>query len=72
MLGTGSWRVQFDVPAGSYVMRAVVREPGGLTGSADRRIDVRPLSGPDVAVSDLVLGSSLGGSATPVWGAPGL
>ena len=61
VLGTGAWRVQFDVPAGSYVMRAVVREPGGLTGSADRRIDVRPLAGPDVAVSDLVLGSALGG-----------
>ena len=61
VLGTGSWRVQFDVPAGSYVMRAVVREPGGLTGSADRRIDVRPLAGPDVSVSDLVLGSALGG-----------
>jgi len=61
VLGTGSWRVQFDVPAGSYVMRAVVREPGGLTGSADRRIDVRPLAGPDVSVSDLILGSALGG-----------
>ena len=60
-LGTGSWQVSFDVPAGSFIMRAVVREPGGLTGSADRRIDVRPLSGPDVAVSDLVLGSALGG-----------
>lgn len=60
-LGTGSWQVQFDVPAGSFIMRAVVREPGGLTGSADRRIDVRPLAGPDVAVSDLVLGSALGG-----------
>ena len=61
VLGTGHWRVQFDVPAGDYIMRAVVREPGGLTGSADRRIEVRPLAGPDVAVSDLVLGSSLGG-----------
>lgn len=60
-LGTGAWRVQFNVPAGSYVMRAVVREPGGLVGSADRRIEVRPLSGPDVVVSDLVLGSALGG-----------
>ena len=60
-MGTGSWQVSFDVPAGSFIMRAVVREPGGLTGSADRRIDVRPLSGPDVAVSDLVLGSALGG-----------
>ncbi|MDQ3170769.1 MAG: VWA domain-containing protein [Acidobacteriota bacterium] len=60
-LGTGTWQVQFDVPPGSFIMRAVVREPGGLTGSADRRIDVRPLAGPDVAVSDLVLGSALGG-----------
>ena len=49
----GAWRVQFTVPAGSYLMRAVVREPGGLAGSADRRIDVRPLDGPDVTVSDL-------------------
>ena len=60
-LGTGSWRVQFDVPAGSYLMRAVVREPGGLLGSADRRLDVRPLDGPDVAASDLVIGSAMGG-----------
>ncbi|HEX4932661.1 MAG TPA: hypothetical protein VFV33_05735, partial [Gemmatimonadaceae bacterium] len=60
-LGTGTYRVQFNVPAGSYMMRTVVREPGGLVGSADRRIDVRPLNGPDVTASDLVLGSSLGG-----------
>jgi tetratricopeptide (TPR) repeat protein len=53
--------VQFIVPAGSYIMRVVVREPGGLVGSADRRIDVRPLDGPEVAVSDLVLGSALAG-----------
>lgn len=57
-MGAGTWRVQFSVPAGNYLMRAVVREPGGLTGSADRRIEVRPLDTPDVAVSDLVLGSS--------------
>lgn len=63
-LGLGSWRVQFNVPPGAYLMRAVVREPGGLIGSADRRIDVRPLDGPDVTVSDLVLGSAL--SALPV------
>jgi VWFA-related protein len=61
VLGEGSWRVHFDVPAGSYLMRTVVREPGGLVGSTDRRIEVRPLDGPDVAVSDLVLGSALGG-----------
>jgi VWFA-related protein len=60
-VGSGSWRVHFDVPAGSYLMRTVVREPGGLVGSADRRIEVRPLDGPDVTVSDLVLGSALGG-----------
>ena len=60
-LGTGNWRVQFNVPAGSYVMRAVVREPGGLIGSADRRIDVKALDGPDVTASDLVIGSAMAG-----------
>jgi VWFA-related protein len=60
-LGTGAWRVQFSLPAGSYVMRAVVREPGGLVGSADRRLEVRPLDGPDLTASDLVLGSALSG-----------
>jgi VWFA-related protein len=60
-LGTGAWRAQFSVPAGDYMMRLVVREPGGLTGSADRRFDVRPLTGPDVTASDLVIGSALGG-----------
>lgn len=63
-MGTGTWRVQFSVPAGQYLMRAVVREPGGLTGSADRRIEVRPLDTPEVAVSDLILGSSA--AAIPV------
>jgi VWFA-related protein len=60
-VGSGAWRVQFTVPAGSYMMRTVVREPGGLVGSADRRIDVRPLDGPDVTASDLVVGSALSG-----------
>lgn len=63
-LGTGTWRVQFALPAGNYLMRTVVREPGGLSGSADRRIDVRPLDTPDVAVSDLILGSQA--TALPV------
>ncbi len=54
---TGTWRIQFSVPAGTYLMRAVVREPGGLSGSADRRIEVRPLDTPDIAVSDLIIGS---------------
>jgi hypothetical protein len=60
-LGSGTWRVQFNVPPGSYMMRMVVREPGGLVGSADRRFDVRPLTGPDVTTSDLVIGSALSG-----------
>lgn len=56
-IGTGTWRVQFALPPGNYLMRTVVREPGGLSGSADRRIEVRPLDTPDIAVSDLILGS---------------
>ena len=56
--GTGLFRVQFELPAGSYLMRAVVREPGGLVGSADRRFHVRPLGGPGVTAGDLVLGSA--------------
>ena len=63
-VGAGAWRVQFTVPPGQYMMRAVVREPGGLAGSADRRLDVRALEGPDVSVSDLVIGSAV--SALPV------
>ncbi|HEY7056601.1 MAG TPA: VWA domain-containing protein [Vicinamibacterales bacterium] len=59
-LGHGTYHVQFEVPPGSYMMRAVVREPGGLLGSADRRLDVRDVSGPSVAASDLVLGSADG------------
>ena len=62
-VGSSAWRVQFSVPAGSYLMRTVMREPGGLAGSADWRIDVRPPDGPEVAASDLVLGSVL--SALP-------
>lgn len=57
-IGRGVYRVQFEVPAGTYMMRAVVREPGGLLGSADRRFQVRPLRGPGVTASDLVLGSA--------------
>ena len=60
-LGRGAWRVHFNVPPGSYLMRTVVREPGGLSGSADRRLEVKALDGPDVTVSDLVIGSAIGG-----------
>ncbi len=56
--GTGYYRVQFELRPGIYLMRAVVREPGGLLGSADRRFQVRALGGPSVAASDLVLGSA--------------
>jgi VWFA-related protein len=62
--GIGTYRVHFDVPPGSYMMRTVVREPGGLVGSADRKLDVRGLSGPDVTVGDVILGSVTG--ALPV------
>ena len=54
--GRASYRVQFDVPPGDYLMRAIVREPGGQLGSADRRFHVRSMSGPGVSVSDLILG----------------
>jgi VWFA-related protein len=59
-LGHSTYRVQFDAPPGSYLMRAVVREPGGLLGSADRRIQVRDVAGPAVAASDLVIASADG------------
>jgi VWFA-related protein len=62
--GVGAYRVHFEVPPGSYMMRTVVREPGGLVGSADRKLDVRGLSGPDVTVGDVILGSVTG--ALPV------
>ena len=59
-LGHSTYRVQFDAPPGSYLMRAVVREPGGLLGSADRKIQVGDVAGPSVAASDLVLASADG------------
>ena len=55
--GQGTWRARFDLPAGEYLMRCVVREPGGLAGSADRQFVVRSLAGPDPAASDLLLGT---------------
>lgn len=56
--GTGYFRVQFELPPGQYLMRAVVREPGGLLGSADRRFQVRALGGPGLTAGDIVLSSS--------------
>lgn len=58
--GTGTYRVQFELPAGQYLMRAVVREPGGLVGSADRRFTVRALDGPSLTAGDLVLSGARG------------
>jgi len=56
--GIGYYRSQFELPAGQYLMRAVVREPGGLLGSADRRFQVRPLGGPSLTAGDLILSSA--------------
>lgn len=56
--GVGYYRVQFELPAGQYLMRAAVREPGGLVGSADRRFQVRTLGGPSLAAGDLILSSA--------------
>ncbi|MEW5982654.1 MAG: VWA domain-containing protein [Acidobacteriota bacterium] len=58
LVGTGYYRVQFELPPGVYMMRVVVRESGGLLGSADRRFSVRALGGPGVTLGDLVLGSA--------------
>ncbi len=62
--GSSTWHVAFDLPAGEYIMRCVVREPGGIAGSADRRFTVRALNGPDVAASDFIVASA--GDALPV------
>jgi VWFA-related protein len=59
--GTGIYRVQFELPAGEYIMRAVVREPRGTVGSADRKFEVRPLDLRAVSASDLIFGGIEGG-----------
>ena len=55
--GWSPWHVAFEVPAGDYIMRCVVREPGGIVGSADRRFSVRSLNGADVAATDFIIAS---------------
>jgi VWFA-related protein len=55
--GRGAWHVQFTLAPGDYLMRCVVREPGGLLGSGDRQFTARALGGTDIAASDLVLRS---------------
>ncbi len=54
-VGTSHYSVRFEVPPGEYVMRAVVREPGGLVGSADRHLVVRRLDSAAVTAGDLIL-----------------
>ncbi len=58
--GRASYTVQFELPPGEYLMRVVVREPGGLVGSADRRFEVRPLATREVTASDLVFSAASG------------
>jgi hypothetical protein len=58
--GSGAFRVQFDLAAGEYLMRVVVREPAGLVGSADRRFIVPALDGPAVTSGDLILSARPG------------
>ena len=55
--GRSTWHVAFEVPAGDYIMRCVVREPGGIVGSADRRFSVQSLNGADVAATDFIIAS---------------
>jgi len=64
--GIGRYHVQFEAPPGEYLMRVVVREPDdGVTGSVDRRFDVRYFDGTDVTASDLFVGRG-GRDALPV------
>jgi VWFA-related protein len=51
------YSVQFEVPPGEYWMRVLVREPGGLIGTTDRRLHVWPLTGQGLATSDLIVAS---------------
>lgn len=58
--GRAGYNVQFELPPGAYLMRVVVREPGGLVGSADRRFEVRRLGTREVTASDLVFSTASG------------
>ncbi|MCY4028396.1 MAG: VWA domain-containing protein [Acidobacteria bacterium] len=55
-VGRGAYRVQFEAPPGTYLMRAVVREPGGQIGSADRRFEIPSATAAAVSSSDIILG----------------
>lgn len=64
-VGRSPYKVQFELAPGDYMMRVIVREPGGLIGSADRRFTVRALGAADVTASDLVFGSATGLAVRP-------
>jgi VWFA-related protein len=49
------YAVQFDVPPGEYWMRVLVRDPGGIIGTADRRFHVWSLDGGALSTSDLIV-----------------
>ncbi len=59
------YHVQFDIPPGDYVMRVLVRDPSGLVGTGDRRVHVRPLAGPGLTTSDLMLAGTDAKSLRP-------
>jgi VWFA-related protein len=60
-IGVGTYNVQFEAPAGHYMMRLVVRDPAsGVTGSADRRFEVPDFDGTDLSASDLIIGGRPG------------
>jgi len=65
------YRVQFELDPGDYLMRVVVRNAGGLIGSADRRFRVRPLLSRDLTVSDLVFSTPDGALAVRPYGYQG-
>jgi len=54
-LGPVPYCVQFEVPPGEYWMRMLVREPGGVIGTADRLFHVWPLTGQGLTTSDLIV-----------------
>lgn len=62
--GIGRYTVQFHAPPGEYLMRVVVREPGGILASVDRRFEVAELDNVDLAASDLIVGSQTGSLPT--------
>ena len=59
------YAVQFEVPPGEYWMRMLVREPGGVIGTADRRFHVWPLDTATLATSDLIVARLAGKGFDP-------